>query len=128
MTALYGQIPGAYKEQGTWFIPPPASGSYNIAFTFNGVDYKIDDGDAIWVCGSPRQLGISSRLPYLCEGIIQVAELDTWLVGDAFLKNVYAVFRKEPAAIGFAPLQDSANIVYEHPWAQRLHQRADDKA
>lgn len=25
-----------------------------------------------------------------------------WIVGDAFLKNVYTVFRQSPAAVGFA--------------------------
>lgn len=31
-----------------------------------------------------------------------------WVVGATFLKNVYSVFRSDPAAIGFAELSDAA--------------------
>lgn len=31
-----------------------------------------------------------------------------WVVGATFLKNVYSVFRYQPAAIGFAQLSDAA--------------------
>ena len=31
-----------------------------------------------------------------------------WIVGDTFLKNVYSVFRSQPAAIGFAELSEAA--------------------
>ena len=31
-----------------------------------------------------------------------------WVVGGTFLKNVYSVFRSQPAAIGFAELSDTA--------------------
>lgn len=31
-----------------------------------------------------------------------------WVVGATFLKNVYSVFRSQPAAIGFAELSDAA--------------------
>jgi cathepsin D len=32
------------------------------------------------------------------------AGVPTWIVGDTFLKNVYSVFRANPAAVGFAQL------------------------
>jgi len=32
----------------------------------------------------------------------------SWVVGGTFLKNVYSVFRSQPAAIGFAELSDAA--------------------
>ena len=31
-----------------------------------------------------------------------------WVVGATFLKNVYSVFRSQPAAVGFAELSDAA--------------------
>ena len=34
-----------------------------------------------------------------------------WIVGDVFLKNVYAVFRASPAAVGFAELSDTAKAM-----------------
>lgn len=30
--------------------------------------------------------------------------LPTWVIGDAFLKNVYSVFQADPPAVGFAQL------------------------
>lgn len=32
----------------------------------------------------------------------------SWVVGATFLKNVYSVFRSQPAAVGFAELSDAA--------------------
>jgi len=32
----------------------------------------------------------------------------TWVVGATFLKNVYSVFRQQPAGIGFAELSTTA--------------------
>jgi len=32
-----------------------------------------------------------------------------WVVGGTFLKNVYSVFRSQPAAIGFAQLSEAAS-------------------
>ncbi|KAG8905789.1 hypothetical protein FRC01_008235 [Tulasnella sp. 417] len=31
-----------------------------------------------------------------------------WIIGDTFLKNVYSVFRYDPASVGFASLSDTA--------------------
>jgi cathepsin D len=36
------------------------------------------------------------------------SEVPTWVVGSAFLKNVYTVFQSNPAAVGFANLK--ANV------------------
>jgi len=33
-----------------------------------------------------------------------------WVVGVAFLKNVYSVFRYQPASIGFAELSDTRGV------------------
>ena len=37
-----------------------------------------------------------------------IAGSPTWAVGDTFLKNVYSVFRSEPAGVGFAELSTAA--------------------
>ncbi len=31
----------------------------------------------------------------------------SWIVGDAFMKNVYTVFRQNPAGVGFATVKES---------------------
>jgi len=37
-----------------------------------------------------------------------IADKPTWVVGDAFLRNVYSVLRYKPAEVGFAELSDAA--------------------
>ena len=50
----------------------------------------------------------------ICGGAITVFDTGggggnpTWIFGATFLKNVYSVFRSQPAAIGFAELSDAA--------------------
>jgi len=61
-------------------------------------------------------LGPISNDPSICVGAIFNLKAGTkraenndnkkpdWVVGIAFLRNIYAVFRSEPAAMGFAKL------------------------
>lgn len=35
---------------------------------------------------------------------------DQWIVGDAFLRNVYVAFQFSPPAVGFAPLATAASV------------------
>jgi len=42
-------------------------------------------------------------------GIREGGGSPSWIAGDAFLKNIYSVFRSKPAAIGFDELNDVAS-------------------
>lgn len=50
----------------------------------------------------------------VCAGAIFVLDIGggggnpAWIVGGTFLKNVYSVFRSQPASIGFAKLSEAA--------------------
>lgn len=116
--ALYRAIPGSARVQGKYYFKQPPQGqSINLAFTFNGIDYPVYDGDLAWQCASASRLGIARSQELYCEGTIQgQTGAQDWLIGQAFMKNVYSVFRNEPMSVGFAKLADSANVVYGTPW------------
>lgn len=121
--ALYSAISGAFSWQGQYFFPQPAQGqSLGVSFTFGGVDYPIYDGDLVWQCATAAEWGMGSRVgssrTTYCQGTIQAQSSGAtdWLVGGAFMKNVYTVFRNDPQSIGFAPLSQAANIYYGTPW------------
>lgn len=44
--------------------------------------------------------GSTSPIP----GASQNSNAPTWVIGDAFLKNVYTIFRASPESVGFASL------------------------
>ncbi|KAH7319669.1 putative aspartic-type endopeptidase [Stachybotrys elegans] len=92
---LHRTIPGANSTDGrTWTVPCDTEDE--LAFTFSGVDYKISTRD--WV--SPRNSnGVCTSNIYGFEVVS-----GAWLLGDTFLKNVYAVFDMDKRRIGFAPL------------------------
>ena len=59
-------------------------------------------------------LGPISSGSSVCAGAIFALDIGggggdpTWIIGGTFLKNVYSVFRSQPAAIGFAELSSAA--------------------
>lgn len=72
-------------------------------------------GGKSWpISARDMNLGPISTGSSVCGGGIFAFDIDTgggvgipsWVVGDTFLKNVYSVFRFEPASIGFAELSN----------------------
>ncbi|CDO69168.1 hypothetical protein BN946_scf185042.g70 [Trametes cinnabarina] len=109
VAAIYGAIPGAIPVPSmAGFFQFPCSTNVQVALAFGGKSWPISSAD--------MNLGrISSNM---CVGGIFDLTLGsdvsggggnpTWVVGDTFLKNVYTVFRANPAAVGFAQLSDAA--------------------
>ncbi|KAM0261117.1 hypothetical protein ACHAQJ_002379 [Trichoderma viride] len=90
---LHAVITGAQSSDGvTWTVP--CGTTTPLVVTFSGVDYSISPKD--WV--SPQDsTGKCTSNVYGYE-VVQ----GSWLFGDTFLKNVYAVFDKDQKRIGFA--------------------------
>ena len=76
-----------------------------ITISFGGTNWSINPADmnysTIDVDGSQMCVG----------GIFDIPDVDshipgfpTWIIGEAFLKNVYSVFQADPPAVGFARL------------------------
>ncbi|PTB37298.1 hypothetical protein M441DRAFT_30464 [Trichoderma asperellum CBS 433.97] len=91
--ALHAVIDGAQSSDGvTWTVP--CDTTTPLVATFSGVDFSISPKD--WV--SPKDsTGKCTSNVYGYE-VVQ----GSWLFGDTFLKNVYAVFDKDQKRIGFA--------------------------
>jgi cathepsin D len=114
-SAIYAAIPGSQPiliqgQSGYWGYP--CETSVNLAFQFGGVSYSINDvdfnsgqliGTNNLCAGAIFELGSNSTIPQ------SETSTPAWIVGDAFIKNVYASFRFSPdPAVGFATLSSEA--------------------
>ncbi|KAG9229097.1 aspartic peptidase domain-containing protein [Amylocarpus encephaloides] len=90
---FHALIPGASSSDGsTYSIPCDTKSS--VTFTFESDTYNISPQD--WV--SPKVNGACTSNIYG----VSVVDETSWLVGDTFLKNVYAVFDYDQSRLGFA--------------------------
>lgn len=89
--ALHAVIDGAQSSDGvTWTVP--CDTTTPLVVTFSGVDHAISSED--WI--SPKDsTGKCTSNVYGYEVVS-----GSWLFGDTFLKNVYAVFDKDQKRIG----------------------------
>ncbi|KAG1741270.1 aspartic peptidase domain-containing protein [Suillus lakei] len=100
---IFAQIPGSQPGAGSWqgYWTYPCSTAVNVAISFGGPSWPISPADFQLVKLSESQ----------CVGAFFELSSSTalgWVIGDTFLKNVYSVFRYNPAAVGFAALSNTA--------------------
>lgn len=103
---LYAQVPGAQpagsQYEGYYAYPCRAPPTVTIAFGAEG---------RVWTIAPDDFLGFQLSQS-VCIGAFFEFESGpngpSWIVGDAFLKNVYSVYRAEPPSIGFAQLSSVA--------------------
>jgi len=115
---LYQGVPnlqvGSGSEQGMYFFP--CAQTITASLTFGGVSYSLNQDDV----GIPVGQGLCVGA-FFVEQFAQQStngkkrqytqtETPSWIVGDSFLKNVYAVFRSNPAAVGFATLSNPQGL------------------
>lgn len=107
VAALYALIPGSSAGTGNLegYYVYPCSTTVNVALSFGGQTWPISSDDM-----KLQQLSNSQ-----CLGAVFTFSSGTsnsvgpaWIIGDTFLKNVYSVFRANPASIGFAQLAADA--------------------
>ena len=120
VAALYAQIPNTVAGTGNYegyylyrallllpyycvltpkkMVSMACSPSVNVAFSFGGQSWSI----------SPVDFKLTQISSGQCVGSIFVFAGSSngpgWIIGDTFLKNVYSVFRANPASVGFAAL------------------------
>jgi hypothetical protein len=101
---IYANIPGAEAGTGNLegYYTYPCSTSVSVTMAFGGNSWPISNADF-----QAEQLSSST-----CMGAFFSLETGdgapAWIVGDTFLKNVYSVFRYNPASVGFAQLSSEA--------------------
>ncbi|KAJ1036763.1 hypothetical protein NDA14_004565 [Ustilago hordei] len=107
--SLYAQIPGS-QSQGNGYYSFPCRTSVGATMTFNGIQYSIPDSD--FIAGTLDSSGSKCLGAFFGLGSSSQTDLQ-WIVGDAFLKNVYSIFTTNGngngAAVGFASLANGLN-------------------
>lgn len=107
--SLYIQIPNS-RSQGNGYYSFPCSSSIDATLTFNGVQYTIPDSD--FIAGTLDSSGSQCLGAFFGLGSSSQTDLQ-WIVGDAFLKNVYSIFTTNGnngnAGVGFASLASGLN-------------------
>jgi hypothetical protein len=91
---LFATITGAKLSTDGTLYTVPCSTTTSIQFFFSGVAYAVSSKD--WV-------GDKTADTTMCKSNIYpiaVISADSWLLGDTFLKNVYAVFDADLGRIG----------------------------
>ncbi len=96
LEAVFKLVPGAsaYDSGGGYVAyQVPCDTKTSIDVSFSGVTYSIPAQD--WVARNNETSCVSRVYGYSVNN-------NTWLLGDAFLKNVYSVFDADKMRIGFA--------------------------
>ncbi|KAJ7119369.1 aspartic peptidase domain-containing protein [Mycena crocata] len=102
--AIWAAIPGSALDTVSGFYQFPCATSVTVTISFGGRSWPINSAD----------LNLGTTSSGQCIGGIIPLQTATgtgspaWIIGTTFLKNVYSVFRQNPAAIGFAQLSTLA--------------------
>ncbi|KAK1222141.1 hypothetical protein PQX77_015069 [Marasmius sp. AFHP31] len=98
--SIYSQIEGSRVGTGDYegYYLYPCSTNVAVTIAFGGRTWTISNADfQVTSVGNSMCLGAFF-------GLETGRNLPSWIVGDAFLKNVYSVFRYDPPSVGFAEL------------------------
>ncbi|TRM65583.1 aspartic peptidase domain-containing protein [Schizophyllum amplum] len=98
---LFDAVDGAYMEDEiNGYYAYPCDSEPSIAFSWGGMDVNISSDNL--------NLGKVNESSSDCIAAISAQDLGlgdgTWLLGDAFMKNVYTVFDMDKKSVGFATL------------------------
>lgn len=88
---LHDTIPGAESSDGMAY-KVPCDSEKTLTFTFSGVDYTVSPKD--WI--SPANNAGKCTSNIYGQEVVR----GSWLLGAAFIKNVYAVFDRDEKRIG----------------------------
>ena len=120
-TAIYGPpaaVRSFYSGFGTafyagsnlWAFRCDEVENYRTTISFGGQAYSLEPSDLIMASAQ----GTGKYEGYCFGSVMQFDQADSyWLIGDAFLTNVYTAYRLDPPSVGFAQLADEVNWKYK---------------
>ncbi|GAA6040109.1 hypothetical protein JCM8097_002032 [Rhodosporidiobolus ruineniae] len=100
---------GAYTGYYSYFCDTNVS----VALTFGGITYNMSSADFnLGPFGVDSATNRSTCLGAFFDLSFGSGSRIQWVVGAAFLKNVYSVFRASPPSVGFALPPNSSSLHY----------------
>ncbi|KAL8276580.1 hypothetical protein RQP46_011003 [Phenoliferia psychrophenolica] len=104
--ALYAAIPGAQAATGdyTGYYSYPCASAVNVSIMFGGIRYNMTSDDFNLGPFGKNSANVSTCLGAFFDLTLSSTSKISWVIGAAFLKNVFSVFRASPASVGFATL------------------------
>ncbi|GAA5881461.1 hypothetical protein JCM3774_005090 [Rhodotorula dairenensis] len=115
---IYAQVPGARAATGayTGYYSYPCSANVSVGLTFGGVTYNMSTADFnLGPFGIDARTNVSTCLGAFFDLAFSGGSRISWVIGAAFLKNVYTVYRADPPAVGFATLSNSSHPMPFYP-------------
>ncbi|TBU30161.1 aspartic peptidase domain-containing protein [Dichomitus squalens] len=110
IAALYAQIPGSQALTGdnAGYYTYPCSTDVTVALRFgsSSISWPVSNADFLLM-----QVSESTCVGGFFALDTSGTSAPPWIVGDTFLKNVYSVFRADPASVGFATLSSTATAM-----------------
>ncbi|BGP22010.1 aspartic-type endopeptidase [Rhodotorula toruloides] len=113
--AIYGQVPGAKAATGAYsgYYSYPCRQNVTVGLTFGNVTYNMSIADFnLGPFGIDSTTNQSTCLGAFFDLSFGSNSRISWVIGAAFLKNVYSVFRASPPSVGFALPPNSTTIRY----------------
>jgi cathepsin D len=108
---IWAAVPGANAStENQGFYQFPCTTQVEVTMAFGGKPWLISttDMNAGPIRGSGLCIGAIFDLSQ-ATGVTADGQNPSWVVGDAFLKNVYTVFSASPPSVGFAQLASSVS-------------------
>ncbi|KAL5537140.1 hypothetical protein ACEPAF_963 [Sanghuangporus sanghuang] len=89
--AIYGSIPGSSLDEVSGLYIVPCDAKVNVSFIFGGVEYPVHPIDTIQATlGTDGSIACFSG--FLPTDVDPNESTEDFLLGDSFMRNVYAVF------------------------------------
>ncbi|BGP37081.1 hypothetical protein JCM10450v2_000989 [Rhodotorula kratochvilovae] len=102
---VYAQVEGARAATGSYngYYSYPCDVNVSIALTFGGITYNMSHVDFnLGPFGIDAATNRSTCLGAFFDLNFGSGSKIQWVIGAAFLKNVYSVYRASPPSVGFA--------------------------
>ncbi|GAA5909463.1 hypothetical protein JCM6882_002650 [Rhodosporidiobolus microsporus] len=111
--AVYAQVEGAMPATGSYtgYYSYPCENNVSVALTFGGITYNMSHADFnLGPFGLDAATNRSTCLGAFFDLSFGSGSRISWVIGAAFLKNVYSVFRASPPSVGFALPPNSSTL------------------